>query len=116
MELDTGSAVFVISQKKFHEIFGNQPIKPCKIKLRTDFGEKLKSLGVMDVTVEHNGQTQSALGQLYVVEKGTTNLLFGRSWLKEIKIYWQNIKNIMHVSTVKTDGKMKVQSILRKYS
>nr|XP_022323016.1 uncharacterized protein K02A2.6-like [Crassostrea virginica] len=67
----------------------------------------------MDVTVEHNGQ--SAVCQLYVVEKGTTNL-FGRSWLKEIKIDWQNIKNIMHVSTVKTDGKMKVQSILRKYS
>lgn len=113
MELDTGSAVSVISQEKFHEIFGNRPLKPCKIKLRTYSGEKLKPLGVMDVTVEHNGQ--SALCQLYVVEKGTTNL-FGRSWLKEIKIDWQNIKNIMHVSTVKTDGKMKVQSILRKYS
>ena len=87
--MDTGSAVSMISQEKFHEIFGNRPLKSLKIKLRTYSGEKLKPLGVMDVTVEHNGQ--SSLCQLYVVEKGTTNL-FGRSWLKEIKIDCQTLK------------------------
>ena len=66
--------------------------------LRTYSGEKLKPLCVMDATVEHN--KQSALCQLYFV--GTTDL-FGRSWLKEITIDWQNIRNIMHVSTVKTN-------------
>ena len=30
MELDTVSALSVISQEKFNDIFGNQPLKPCK--------------------------------------------------------------------------------------
>lgn len=87
MELDTVSVVSVISQENFHEIF--DPLQPCRIKLRIYSGEKLKPLGVMDVTVVHNRQNLND---------------------------WLSIKNIMHVSNVKIDCKTNVQSILDKYT
>lgn len=67
-ELDTGSAVSVMSEEKFQfrEIFGKQPLKPSKIKLRTYSGEKLKPVGVLDVKAE-----QKAVCELYIVEQGS---------------------------------------------
>ncbi|XP_056012602.1 uncharacterized protein K02A2.6-like [Ostrea edulis] len=113
MELDTGSAVSVISEEKFREIFGKQPLKSSNIKLRTYSGEKLKSVGVLDVNVEQNGQSVTC--ELYVVKKGTTTL-FERSWLKDLKLDWKNVKSVMSVTTMKSESKSKVQAILQKYS
>ncbi len=65
MELDTGSAVSVMSQHEFEKHFKTAKLKPSPVKLKTYTGEPIIPLGVMPVTVKYNNQ-QSEL-DLYIV-------------------------------------------------
>jgi hypothetical protein len=81
MELDTGSAVSVISYVDYRKYF----------PLKTYLGEKIIPEGVMHVNVQYNNQ--SANLDLYVVRKGGPPL-FGREWLHHFQLNWKEIKSL----------------------
>ena len=111
MELDTGSAVLVISKQDYTIHFGNKQLKNTNITLKTYSGENVVSLGVFEVKVEHEGQT--AMLKLYVVEKGGP-ALFGRDWLQKIQLNWKNIKCLHNVSS-SIQSSENLDNILKRY-
>ena len=54
-------------------------------------GELLETLGSLDVSVQY-GEQESQL--LLIVVKGKGPSLFGRDWLKVIKLDWQGIYSL----------------------
>ena len=88
MEVDTGSAVTLMSEIDFRKRFGNVPLDPAKSVLKTYSGEIIKQVGTKVVTVKYNGQSTQL--RLCVVQ-GTGPMLFGRDWLTAIKLDWQRI-------------------------
>ena len=111
MELDTGSAVSVISKQDYNTHFGTSKLSNTPITLKTYSGEKVIPLGVFEVKVEYEGQ--SAMLKLYVVDKGGP-ILFGRDWLKKIQLNWKNIKFLHSVSTGIQSGE-NLDNILKRY-
>ncbi|XP_033733598.1 uncharacterized protein K02A2.6-like [Pecten maximus] len=93
MELDTGSAVSIISQSTFDRYFSKRKsdIRETKVTLKTYSGEKLSPLGVFEVQVGLNSQHKRL--ELFVVKHGGPPL-FGRDWLRSIKLNWHEIKTV----------------------
>ena len=58
MELDTGSAVSVMSEGVYLEYLRHIPLKNTSLKLRTYTGESVKPLGFCYVTVQYQGQSK----------------------------------------------------------
>ncbi|KAL0147462.1 hypothetical protein M9458_057225, partial [Cirrhinus mrigala] len=91
MELDTGSAVSVMSQNEFERNFENAKLKPSPVKLKTYTGEPILPIGVMPVTVEYNDQCSKL--DLYIVQtEGPA--LWGRDWLRKLRLDWKSIKSL----------------------
>lgn len=93
MELDTGAAVSLISKGKYDSNLQHIPLQPTDIILKTYTGEALAPVGVISVAVKLNNQ--SARLPLYVVNSDAPPL-FGREWLRAIKLNWQDIKTVKH--------------------
>ncbi|CAC5383037.1 unnamed protein product [Mytilus coruscus] len=85
MELYTGSAVSVISQADFSK----------------RLGESIKPLGCANVKVHYKGEAHVL--PLYVVPKGGSPL-FGREWLKHIKLDWNEIKEVHGIDQKENRG------------
>lgn len=96
MELDTGSALSVISNKDYQAHFSRLKLQSTAVMLKTYTGERITPMGLISVKVEY-GDQQRVL-PLYVIERGGAPL-FGREWLREIQLDWQSIKE-MQVTTV----------------
>ena len=92
MELDTGSALSIISNRDYRRHFNSLKLKETPIELKTYTGEVVKPLGVLNVTVKHKDQSAAKL-PLYVVQNGGPPL-FGRDWLSDIQLDWQHIKSL----------------------
>ncbi|KAK2169582.1 hypothetical protein NP493_1183g00002 [Ridgeia piscesae] len=92
MELDTGSAVSVIGEEKYHEQLRHVPLESTTLQLHTYTGETVKPLGVLSVKVRYGEQSKYL--QLYVM-KGIGPTLFGREWLHSIRLNWP----LMHLET-----------------
>ena len=88
MELDTGSAVTIISKEDYKDKFSSMKLRDTDLRLSTHTGKKMKLLGVLPVTVEINNQTQRL--DLMVVDRGSTPL-FGRDWLNVLQLNWKAI-------------------------
>ncbi|MCG8032935.1 MAG: DDE-type integrase/transposase/recombinase [Candidatus Thiodiazotropha taylori] len=112
MELDTGSAVSVISQSDYKTHFANIALNSTSVTLKTYSGEKVVPLGVLEVKVEYEGQT--AMLNLYVVEKGGP-ALFGREWLQKIQLNWKDIKCLHQVSSNNQNSE-NLDKIFKRYS
>ncbi|KAH3691963.1 hypothetical protein DPMN_191378 [Dreissena polymorpha] len=54
MEVDTGSAVTLMSEIDIRKRFGNVPLDPAKSVLKTYSGEIIKQVGTKVVTVKYN--------------------------------------------------------------
>lgn len=93
MELDTGAAVSIISREKYDNVLQHIPLQPTDVILKTYTGEALAPVGVINVAVKLNNQ--SAQLPLYVVNSDAPPL-FGREWLRSIKLNWQDIKTVKH--------------------
>ena len=62
MELDTGAAISVISEKTFSKVFQNSVLlQPSSIILRTYLGKELPVLGTADVQIEYESQNTGEL-------------------------------------------------------
>ena len=89
MELDTGSAVSVISKEVYEDKFKELPLRKTNLRLETYTKEAVCPLGVLTVQVFYKEQSRSL--DLYVVPRGGPPL-FGRSWLKEVNLDWPKMK------------------------
>ena len=85
LELDTGSAVSVMSEGVYLEYLRHVPLKDTPLNLRTYTGESVKPMGFCYVTVQYQGQSKEL--PIYVVKnEGPT--LFGKEWLESIRLDW----------------------------
>lgn len=91
MELDTGAAVSLISRELYDAQFCSLPLRQVSIMLKTYTGEMISPQAVITVSVQMN--KKRAKLPLYVVE-GASPPLFGREWLRKIRIDWREIKMI----------------------
>ena len=92
MELDTGSAVTIMTSKDFEKVSkGKWQVKPTKVLLKTYTGERIKPLGEVDVDVRYDDKLYKKM-TLYVVENTANSpALLGRDWLKHIQLNWKTI-------------------------
>ena len=113
MELDTGSAVSIITHELYMKKFNEIPLQKTELLLKTYTGENITPVGVLKANVEYKGQ-QPLLLDLYVV-KGKGPVLMGREWLYKIRLDWCAIKSL-NVSQVTLPAKERLDTILDKYS
>ena len=93
MEIDTGSAMTLISQATFSKLWsqGNAPVlESTPIRLRTYSGEELKVVGRAVVRVGSGGKEVKEL-ELVVVSSKSPSLL-GRDWLGRLRLDWREIR------------------------
>lgn len=112
MELDTGSAVSVISIADYKKYFEGKKLESAEITLKTYSGELLTPKGYINVQVKYNGQCENL--KLYVVQKGGP-ALFGREWLKKINLDWKNLKWINKITVSGNTGE-KLDLLMKEYS
>ena len=93
MEVDTGAAVSIISDKTRSNSpnLQNLTLQPNSAKLNTYTGETIPVLGELIVQVEYHSQ-KATLPLLVVQEDGPS--LIGRNWLAQICLDWKNIFSI----------------------
>ena len=94
MEVDTGSAVSIISEMVYKKLFHHLPLKPTHFSLKTYSGEQLTLLGEIQVRVTY--QTQEVQLPLLVAE-GNKPVLLGRNWLEKLKLDWATIFMVSEV-------------------
>ena len=88
MEVDTGASVSIISENTYKKCFQNCKLAKTNVKLKTYTGEKIEVLGQIQVTVKYQDQVCELP---LIVVKGNGFPLFGRNWLKEIRLNWSII-------------------------
>ena len=108
MELDTGSAISVIPIRIYKELFHHKPLSVTNTILKTYSGQTITPAGIINVSVNYEGQEHNL--DLFVVKNDSPSL-FGRAWLKYIKLDWNSIKFLQTGKT--TDESL--QDILKKY-
>ena len=91
MELDTGASVSVMSEEAWGRRFPKVPWKESQIMLKTYTGEALEIIGQALVEVTYQDQTTKLPLQIL---KGNGLNLFGRNWLKNIRLNWGSTKKI----------------------
>ena len=102
MELDTGSAVSVISQEDYVKYFPGKSLNNSRVILKTYSGEEIIPKGVMNVSVKYNNQKENV--ELFVPKGGPP--LFGREWLRHFQLNWKEIKSLK-VQELKTNPQLK---------
>ena len=90
-QLDTGAGPTIINYSEFQNKFGNLKLQSSDMPLRSYTKTPIKVMGVIDVHVEYNGQSHTL--PLVVVD-GQGPPLFGRKWLRKIKLPWSTIFNL----------------------
>jgi hypothetical protein len=88
MEVDTGAAVSLISFETYEIHMRDVPLLPSNARIKTYTGEVIKVMGQLNLDVVYNMQ-QARLPLLVVDGNGPS--LFGRNWLRKIKLDWYNI-------------------------
>ena len=91
MELDTGSAVTLVSEHTFKSKWPDTPLQVSNVKLCTYSNESLQVLGQIEAKIQYNKQVVEL--PLITVE-GNGPSLFGRDWLTHIQLDWKKIHSI----------------------
>ena len=107
MELDTGAAVSIISEREQHRLYPHISLRPSHTLLRTYTGAPLTVAGEMTANIQYQKQTCSLP---LVVVAGDGPALLGRDWLKHVKLDWKTIG-----LTALGGEQAQVQSILHRY-
>ena len=98
MELDTGSAVTLVSEHIFKSKWPDTPLQVSNVKLRTYSNESLQVLGQIEAKIQYNKQeVQLPL----IIVKGNGPSLFGRDWLAHIQLDWKKIHSIQKCGVAK---------------
>ena len=112
MELDTGSAVSVLPYKQYKKHFGHVKIAKSLLTLKTYTGQKITPKGEMKCNVKFRGQEKELT--LQVVETPGP-ALFGRNWLSQIQLNWDEIKALKLSKTPQGVMQQKVDQLLQQY-
>ena len=91
MELDTGAAVSIISDHTRRSLFPDLPLRDSSLTLRTYTEEQMEVVGQLNVRVQCGDQVEKLV---LVVVGGNGPSLFGRNWLKYLKLNWPKIASI----------------------
>lgn len=92
MELDTGSAVSVMTKHDYHSIFNKMPqLDKTVVRLKTYTNEVIHPLGQISVNVKLKDQNKTL--PLLILEKGS-NPILGRNWLSELQLDWHSIHHV----------------------
>ena len=113
MELDTGSAVSIMTHELYIKKFNEIPLQKTELFLKTYTGESISPVGVLNANVEYKSQQPLPL-DLYVV-KGKGPVLMGRDWLYKMRLDWCAIKSL-NVLQATLPAKERLDTILDKYS
>ena len=108
MELDTGAAVSVITQRTYQKIAQQnriQPLQHSDLKLKSYSGETIPVLGCVPVVVRHRQQECELF--VHVVD-GEGPDLMGRDWLRDLKVTFGKIHALADSTAV--------QEVLEKHS
>ena len=105
MEVDTGAAVSIISNSTRKKLFPRLKLQPSKLVLKTYTDEQMQIVGQLNVYVQY-GEQRKPLA--LVVVSGDGPSLFGRNWLKYIRLDWHRI------ATVRTKPQQ-LQTLLQEY-
>ena len=91
MELNTGASLSLINETMFKKLFtsGQRP-NPTNVRLRTYTGDEVQVIGSVDIEVDYESQTSTLL-----VVKGNGPNLFGRNWMKTIRLNWKQINTVI---------------------
>ena len=91
MELDTGAAVTIMSQRQQRSLFPDALLQPSNIRLKSYTGERVEIVGEMSVKVSHKSEQQS-LSLTVVAQDGPA--LLGRNWLSHVMLDWKTISAV----------------------
>lgn len=98
MELDTGAAVSIISEETRKALLPDVKLRKSALVLKTYTAEPMEVTGQLNVKVEYGSQREKLV---LIVVKGGGPSLFGRNWLKYLRLDWSTIAPI-HAVRVKT--------------
>ena len=91
MELDTGTALSLISKNLYDLKFKDYKLEQTTTILRSYSGHTIKPIGRLRVDVSIHDQTANL--ELYVVPQNVPSL-FGRDWLEKLKLNWVEVKSL----------------------
>ena len=91
MELDTGAAVTIVSEKQYDNLFSNRQLKKSQVLLKTYSGEPLPVIGEVEVRVQYEQQEKDLV---LTVVAGNGPCLLGRNWLQQLTLNWRQIKAV----------------------
>lgn len=91
MEVHTGAAVSVISEKLYKRRFRKVKLMPTNCVLRTYCKQALEVRGHISVKVKCNGKTCTL--KLLVV-KGNGPALLGRDWIRKLQLNWSSVHRV----------------------
>ena len=104
MEVDTGAAVSIISEKTHQMLFADLKLHRTTLRLKTYTEEYMQVTGQLRV-VEQYGKQQEKLVLIVVAGNGPS--LFGSNWLKYLRLDWSTI------ATVNTVRGKSLQALLK---
>jgi hypothetical protein len=96
MELDTGAAFTIISERTRKTVFPELPLLKCPIRLKTYTDERIAVLGQLNVHVSY-GDQRAPLVLLVIAGDGHT--LLGWNWLRYIRLDWECISAVSKSDT-----------------
>lgn len=95
MEVDTGAAHSVISEKTFESWWPGKSFEQTTIRLQSYSREPIPVKGCCYVKLEYESQT-GVMPLLIVAGSGPT--LLGRDWLSQIHLNWREIHHVHSAS------------------
>ncbi|XP_062297408.1 uncharacterized protein K02A2.6-like [Scomber scombrus] len=95
-EMDSGCGVTVINHLVFKTLGGKEApkLRPCRVRLRTYTGHRVKVLGAAVVKVQHKGLVQDLP---VVVVAGSGPSLVGRYWIRRLGLQWRSEPQVHHI-------------------
>ena len=108
MELDTGAAVTIVSYVDYLKYFCHIPLSTTTRQLHVYSGSPLEVAGEITVKVKYNA-LECQLPMLVVKADKEASPLFGRAWLRVIKLDWSTIFS-QGTHVVKLDMMKELQS------
>eukprot|EP00731_Ephydatia_muelleri_P039008 Em1040g1a len=109
MEVDTGAAVSLVSERTWKQIRGQVKLRKADVVLRAYNHMRLKVLGEAELQVQYGGRRYELL--LRVVKEDGPSLI-GRDWLQQIKLDWSAMCH--WISPSQSD--QMVKTLMRKYA
>ena len=108
MEVDTGAAVSLISERTHKALFPETKPKKSSIVLKTYTDERMPVIGELSVEVCYGKQCERLP---LVIVAGDGPSLFGRNWLDYVQLDW---KSIRAVTTSETKS-LSLQQVMRSH-